>query len=1589
MNASFLKGKRPAAFGICVFVLACECILMGAETAGEPKTATVAGWGYNAGLLIVKNQQQEIPEPVLVPGLDNIAALSAGGMHNLALKADGTVYIWGVAPKLDGLPNDGNLAKVPELDHVVAVAAGLTHDLAVKNDGSVWTWGINIYGEMGKPSIRPPNEDSNRPNLEKWAADNQATKPQQIAGLTKVISAVAGDGFSAFLKADGTVWTCGVNTQGQLGYGPVDANSTYFSAVQHPVPTQIPGLSNIVSLAAGDSRGNAGEVHVMALDAQGAVWAWGVGWLTGANQQAEPSSTWLMRDANGQVKYRGVSYQRVTSFNGMSQNDSGGAINPFQATPVKVWGLPKIKAIAASSGHSLALSEDGKVYVWGGRMMNGIAPRLEDSLELDSRWDMLKRSVYDPNKIPPRLTSADSKMELRHSAIPIEVPGLERVAAIAVNRDTGYAVLSDGSVKAWGLNDWSTLGNGKTGKEMQKSVEAVRVANLVDASGIAAAGTYALVIRGPANETYLKWYLDFSRLLKARLAIINHARAEAAMIAVPLAELRAKNLAICKVLEDSAIAENASKKVVASLKDKLARQSGEVRVFLERLDKDAADADKAAKDILDHLGKGFDKYGSEYLQDFLRWKKKYEGIAQRLPFELAIAAGDKEKFHELAVKNQSGQLPNDFRVLVARRMLSFGDLGLAMEYARSAVRIDPGDRSARDAMREIQIVIISCAMNKSQEAIGQARNAFESYLTATGYPPRDYRKTRPVLVRLLMGPLDETNREESWALIVHGVVNVCDRVAGRLQGEEMKLDQVTREMTQKFLGLHMIRLLLNKKYSMEEIVAMLQTPDGIAKAVPLTRPDGSPYTQPQINGLRMAMKWAMEIPEVAGILDPAIDVNKGLAKAYFDRTTVADTAIDSFGASLISNAILMAIPMAEVAKVGQETVTVAEMLGQATRWNSVMEWVGTTRAGELMLGVLEREQKFSQWLLAKDLNISFVAFKGGQLVAVFMLQNAVTDRAEKYGGTYLAAYAQALMTLATDPVLLAKCLRAGQISKQAAIKAIDNYVGQGEKLVQQSKAAHDEAVKLAAILDKKGRGETLTPEESNFLRQRAETVPADHIPNGSPLNDGKYARKVAAEQGQKGVKGDGKKVTEEFDKDSMSESSDMESGVNKAKDTKAKINEAPPTPPTSRTLAYNPAEPAPGEWGGYEKPPTPIKGKNWAKAEEAMAQGDYDAARDYYDKAVKANEIPDDMVDMHIARADEAAVARAALAGRAPAENAAAVSKTLAEDIPPGVAEDLLVTRWTQRVPLDKQGGMSTVSRIPGEEGFVLKEIVPTGELHRNHLLDMGESEVVASVLARELGIPFPAVAVRFIRDAKGEIESVRLLIRRIHGEGLHTLSSGELFQYRKELSEHKAFAHLISDYDRKLDNFMRCAEDGKIYYLDAGMGDIRSNAWGRGQPEIDFTNRGILGIDHWYVRGYKFPQQGNGFKLHTPGTDKYIAAVKVHLAERSLTYNDAKPAVDRILELARDESRLTKILKRAYQEAHGANNANVDTYVKAAIDTLKKRAARLEEMMKALNERNGRALPGEPTGRLLLPGDRGSRDTFLPVFEHKFRQAA
>lgn len=152
--------------------------------------------------------------------------VSIGTNHTLFLKNDGTV--WASGNSIAGAFGSFGTAyyykpvQLPITD-VVSVHAGSSFSYFLKQDLSVWMCGSNANGQLG--------------------TGNQTTVLQIIKANIKDVTSIAAANQSVlFLKTDGTVWACGLNSYGALGLGSSAASSIL-------TPTQIPGLSSIISIA--------------------------------------------------------------------------------------------------------------------------------------------------------------------------------------------------------------------------------------------------------------------------------------------------------------------------------------------------------------------------------------------------------------------------------------------------------------------------------------------------------------------------------------------------------------------------------------------------------------------------------------------------------------------------------------------------------------------------------------------------------------------------------------------------------------------------------------------------------------------------------------------------------------------------------------------------------------------------------------------------------------------------------------------------------------------------------------------------------------------------------------------------------------------------------------------------------------------------------------------------------------------------------------------------------------------------------------------------------------------------------------------
>jgi alpha-tubulin suppressor-like RCC1 family protein len=167
---------------------------------------TVWAWGDNSYNQFGNGDFINSNVPVQISTLTNITAIAAGGYHTIALKNDHT--IWACGYNIYGQIGSGSTAgtidvpvQISSLTDITSIAAGIYHTIALKSDGSFWIWGFNVYGQLGN------------------GTNTQSNVPLLISSMTNVSAIAGGEHHTLALKKDGTVWAWGWNVSGQLGDG--------------------------------------------------------------------------------------------------------------------------------------------------------------------------------------------------------------------------------------------------------------------------------------------------------------------------------------------------------------------------------------------------------------------------------------------------------------------------------------------------------------------------------------------------------------------------------------------------------------------------------------------------------------------------------------------------------------------------------------------------------------------------------------------------------------------------------------------------------------------------------------------------------------------------------------------------------------------------------------------------------------------------------------------------------------------------------------------------------------------------------------------------------------------------------------------------------------------------------------------------------------------------------------------------------------------------------------------------------------------------------------------------------------------------
>ncbi len=350
--------------------------------------------------------------------------------HSLAFR-NSTTMAWGY----NGFGQIGNGSLNNPITQPVAVsgligakgvAIGADHSLAFFNNSTVRAWGDNYQGQLGN-------------NTTNYSSVPVPVKVKSLTNLTGVIAVAAGGFHSLALMNDGTVWSWGDNTFGQLG-------RSGNSLIADPVSTGTTGIASITAIAAGGD-------HSLALRNDGTVWAWGYNGYGQLGNNTITNSTVPVQVFNAD----GTPFNNIKAiaaggafsvalmndgtvwawgYNGFGQLGIDPAKTPFSSIPVQVAGLPVIKAISAGLDHVLALDGSGNIWAWGYNALGQLGIGTTSTSFIST---------------PTQITGFTAAL----ITSPFTVDGVSPI--LAAGHHT-LARKADGTLYAWGDNAYGQLG---------------------------------------------------------------------------------------------------------------------------------------------------------------------------------------------------------------------------------------------------------------------------------------------------------------------------------------------------------------------------------------------------------------------------------------------------------------------------------------------------------------------------------------------------------------------------------------------------------------------------------------------------------------------------------------------------------------------------------------------------------------------------------------------------------------------------------------------------------------------------------------------------------------------------------------------------------------------------------------------------------------------------------------------------------------------------------------------------------------------------------------------------------------------------
>lgn len=290
--------------------------------------------------------------------------------------------------------------------------------------------------------------------------------PTKLGTETNWDTVAVGYDFTLALKTDGTLWAWGTNSARNLG--------VITTGTIQKIPINVSNDKSWRVISASDR-------FAMAIKNDGTLWAWGINdnaqlGISSLTTSGIPYPTQIGTSKDWSAVSLGAEHSMLLKTDGTLWLCGINTYGQLGATPIaneralaQLGTETNWKAISAGQEHSLALKKDGTIWAWGrnqyGQLANGsVAAKLSPiQVGVDTDWKIVRAAYYHSSAV-----KTDGTLWYWGNNSKGETGSVNQITPVQVGDDTWRNISSrgghtigiktDGTIAGWGNNEYSQLG---------------------------------------------------------------------------------------------------------------------------------------------------------------------------------------------------------------------------------------------------------------------------------------------------------------------------------------------------------------------------------------------------------------------------------------------------------------------------------------------------------------------------------------------------------------------------------------------------------------------------------------------------------------------------------------------------------------------------------------------------------------------------------------------------------------------------------------------------------------------------------------------------------------------------------------------------------------------------------------------------------------------------------------------------------------------------------------------------------------------------------------------------------------------------